>query len=452
MKEILKGILSVVLVVLIGVLGVFVYRNYNEHIEEQKELLEEQETPTPTPTPAPTPTPEGFVEPTNAANVKLAFCGDLVAHSGLNDQALNLDGSYNYVSIFGGASEFVKNADYAVCTMETTFPDTTEYSGYPMFKSPAALASNLKEFGFDMINTASNHCMDSLQAGLVRTLDVLDQNGLDHVGTYRTQEERDQNNGILVKDINGVSIAFMSFTYGTNAIPLTGFEYAANIFMKDYLTNVSDVDYDLLEADMAAARELGTDMIVVMMHWGNEYYTEPVDYQKDVADFLFQEGADIIIGGHTHVPEPMELRRVTDNEGNEKTGFLVYSLGNFVSCQDDKYTDLTAVLNLDIQKNLDTGETYLRNVSYAPMYMVDLNDVNVTSDWRYRLWNLQAAIAEYQNGNDLGVVNETLYNSMCEGLDDVHSILGADFDYCNNGGVDVIEWNEAEKLKERSDS
>jgi len=449
MKEILKGILSVFLVVLIGILGVYVYKNYSQHQAEEKAILEAQETPEPTPTPTPTPTPF-FTEPTNAANVKLAFCGDLVAHSGLNDQALNLDGSYNYVPIFGGAKDFVQSADYAVCTIETTFPDTTEYSGYPMFKSPAALATSLKSFGFDMINTASNHCMDSLQAGLIRTLDVLDQNGLDHVGTYRTQEEQNKNNGILVKDINGVSFAFLSFTYGTNAIPVTGFEYAANIFMKDYLTTVEDIDYDKLKTDMAAARELNTDMIVVMMHWGNEYYTEPVDYQTELADLLFQEGADIIVGGHTHVPEPMELRRVTDDEGNEKTCFLVYSLGNFVSCQDDKYTDLTAVLTIDIQKNLDTGETYLRNVSYAPMYMVDLNDVNVTSDWRYRLWNLQSAIASYQAENNLGVINDTMYNSMCEGLESIHGIFGADFDYCNNGGVDVIKWNEEYEETKRS--
>jgi poly-gamma-glutamate synthesis protein (capsule biosynthesis protein) len=450
MKEIFKGVVSILLVVLIGVLGVVIYQNYTRHQAELKALEAAQATPAPTPTPTPSPEPEGFVEPENAANVKLTFCGDIVAHSGLNDEALKADGNYSYAPIFSGAQDFARNADYAVCTLETTFPDTTAYSGYPMFKSPGALATSLKGIGFDLINTASNHSMDSLQNGLVRTLDVLDANGLDHIGTYRTQEERDANNGTLVKDINGVSVAFMSYTYGTNAIPVTGFDYAVNLFFKDYLTTLSDIDYDKLEADMAAARALGTDLVVVMMHWGNEYYTEPVDYQKELADFLFAEGADIIIGGHPHVPEPMELRRVKDNEGNEKTGLLVYSLGNFVSCQDDKYTELTAALTIDIQKNLDTGETYLKNVAYAPLYMVDLMDVNVKTDWRYRLWNLQAAITSYQNGDDLGVINETLYNSMCEGLENLHRILGADFDVNNNGGVDVIQWNAVYEETKRS--
>jgi len=439
MKEILKGILSVVLVALIGVLGVFVYKNYSLHVEQEKAILEAQATPSPTPSSTPSPEP-GFTEPTNAANVKLAVCGDLVAHTGINLEAKRLDGSYDYSSVFGGVGNFVSAADYAICTMETTFPNTAEYTGYPQFKSPPDLAASLKGIGIDLVNTANNHSNDSYLGGIVRTLDVLEQNGLDHVGTYRSQEEHDKDNGILVKNINGVSVAFLSFTYGTNGIPVTGYEYATNIFFNDYMTTLKDINFDLLKTDMAAARALNTDMIVVMMHWGNEYYTEPVDYQKELADYLFKEGADIILGGHCHVPEPMELRRVTDNEGNEKTGLIAYCLGNFVSCQDDKYTDLTAVLNIDIQKNLDTGETYIKNVSYAPMYMVDLNDVNVTSDWRYRLWNLQSAIAEYQKGNNLGVINETLYNSMVTGLDDIHSIMGEDFDYCNNGGVDATKW------------
>lgn len=441
MKEILKGILSVVFVILIAVLGIVIYQNHSIPAERVKALEAAQATPKPVATPMPTPTPDD-AEPTNVANVTLVDCGDIVVHTGLNAEARQADGSYNYASVFGGATDVVSAADYAICTMETTFPDTAEYTGYPQFKSPPALAGTLKNMGIDLVNTASNHCMDSYQGGLIKTLDVLDQNGLDHIGTYRTQAERDENSGIVVKNINGVSFAFLSFTYGTNGIPVTGFEFAANIFFKDYTTTLQDIDYDLIDKDMAAARALNTDMVVVMMHWGNEYYTEPVDYQTELADYLFKQGADIILGGHCHVPEPMELRRVTDNDGNEKVGFIAYCLGNFVSCQDDPYTDLTAALKIDVQKNLDTGETYLKNVSYVPLYMVDLLDVGVSADWRYRLWNLTAAITSYQNGNNLGVINDTLYQSMVQGLDDIHNIMGIAFDINNNGGVSVKKWEQ----------
>ncbi len=432
----LKVILSVVLAALVVVLGLVVWGNYDLYRQEQA-AIEAELNPPEEWEPSEDPlaeenqvqeSDEPVEVPENTTSMTLAYCGDIVAHSGLNSEA-QTDSGYDYTTLMGGASGYVSAADYAVCCLETTFPETTDYAGYPMFKSPKEWATSLSTLGFDMISTASNHCMDSYQSGLNATLDVLDENGLDHVGTYRSQEERDENNGIVVKEINGISIAFLAYTYGTNGIPVTGFEYAVNIFYNDYLTNLSDINYDLLEQDMAAARALDTDLIIVFMHWGYEYYTEPVDYQYELADYLFQQGADIILGGHTHVPEPMEVRTVTDIEGNEKTGYICYSLGNFVSCQNDRYTNLTAVVTLSIEKNLDTGDTYLKNVGYAPMFMVDLEDYGVyDAGWRYRLWDLHGAINAYESGDDLGVINTTLYDALLQGLEDIHSIFGAQFD------------------------
>ncbi|MGI5979168.1 MAG: CapA family protein [Oscillospiraceae bacterium] len=438
MKEIKKSLLRVVLVVLAAVLGYFIFQNYGQaKAEKARQNALASPSPVAAATPTPTPTPAAV------ENVSLTVCGDIVCHTGLNAEAKNKDGTYDYAPIFSGVTPFVTKADYALCTMETTFPDTTEYSGYPMFKSPAALAGGLKVVGFDLINTASNHCMDSGVDGLLRTLDVLDQNGLDHVGTYRTQAERDKNNGILVKEINGVKLAFLSFTYGTNGMPVTDAPYVANIFCRDYLTTLTDIDYDLLKTDMEAAKKLDADLIIVQMHWGSEYHTEPNDQQAALANFLFSQGADIVLGGHTHVPEPMELRVIEDASGNKRTGLLVYSLGNFVSCQNDRYTNLTAALNIDLEKNVDTGKTRIKHVSYAPMFMVDLSDVGASADWQYRLWNLHDAIDSYKAGNNLGVINDTLYNNMVQGLTDVHGILGEDFDaYGESGGVDVDAWTE----------
>lgn len=441
MKQILKGFMGIFLALLVVALGFLVYANYNDR---QKEL-EEQERLNATPAPVVTPVP--YKEPAETepldensyVDVSLAVAGDLVCHSGLNSEALQSDGSYNYVTLMGGSVDKIAAADYAMVTMETTFPNTTEYSGFPMFKSPDSLATSLKNAGFDLVNTASNHCMDGLEGGLYRTLDVLEQNGLDHVGTYRSQEERDVNNGILVKDINGVSVAFVSYTYGTNGIPVTGFEYAVNLLYTDYLDTLQNIDYESLKTDMAAARALNTDIIICMMHWGVEYETSPVGYQEELADFLFAEGADIILGGHVHVPEPMELRHVVDNEGNEKTGFIVYCMGNYISCQNDRYTNLTAILNLTIRKELTTGRTYLQHVSYDPMIMIDLEDHGISADWRYRLWNLEDAIRSYEAGDNLGVINQRLYDALILGRDDLLGIFGPQF-AASAGGVNVPAW------------
>ncbi len=438
MKQIGQSILGVVLVALIALLGLIVLRSYQEtQRQAEEELRQEQQTPAPTSTPEPT--PEVVEEPENFVEIKLGVCGDIVVHSGLNAEAQQEDGSYNYTSIFSGVWDAVSETDYAICTMETTFPETVEYTGYPMFKSPTELATSLKTVGFDMVNTASNHSVDGLKAGIFRTLDILDLNGLDHVGTYRSQEERDANNGILVKDINGISIAFLSYTYGTNAIPVTGFEYAVNIFYNDYLNTLSDINYDLLREDMAAARALNTDLILVQMHWGLEYETSPKPYQIELSDFLFREGADIIIGGHPHVPQPMELRKVTDEDGTERTCFIVYSMGNLVSCMDDRYTDLTVALNIGIQKNIDTGETVLRQIQYYPVKMMDMLDYGVDPGYRYATWNLYSAISGYENGNDLGVINDVVLADIKEAVEDIRGIMGTEFDYAY-GGVDAAQW------------
>ena len=377
----------------------------------------------------PTPTPEPK-EPT-FTNATLAYAGDLVCHMGLNEEA-NTGSGYDFKPLMEGAIPYVQDADYAFCCFETTFPIEGDVSGYPTFHSPQALAANLKEAGFDMLEMASNHCMDARKEGLDNTLDVLDSVGLDHVGTYRTQEERDANSGIVVKDLNGIKIAFLSYTYGTNCFPVTDFPYAVNIFFSDYLElyadDIDELDYTQLDADIAAAKEMDVDLIAVFMHWGLEYHTAPVDYQTQVADHLFAEGVDLILGGHPHVPEPMETRTVRDADGNERTGYLCYCMGNFISCMNDRYTNLTGVTTLELEKNIDTGETYLKNVSYAPLIMVDTADHGVYNGWRYKLVDLHKAIDGYAAGDGQGYINETLYNDMVTALNDLHTIWGANFD------------------------
>ena len=329
---------------------------------------------------------------------------------------------------YRGAAAYVADADYAVATLETTFAGTAEYTGYPLFKSPDDLAVSLKSLGFDLINTGSNHCMDAFKGGLVRTLDVLEENGLAHVGTYRTQEERDESSGITVAEVNGIRIAFLSYAYGTNGIPVDDFPFVVNLIYKDYMTTLKEIDYERIDADMAAARALGADVIAVFMHWGAEYQTTPNRDQYALADHLFEQGADLILGGHTHVPEPMELRQVTDINGREKTGYICFSLGNLVSCQVDLYTNLTAVLNIDLEKDLGSGETVIKSVKYVPLYMMNLYDFGVTdAGWRYRLLDLYAATDAYNNGSS-DYMTEPMYRSMTEGLDNIHAIMGAEFD------------------------
>lgn len=435
----IRGVLYVMTVLLTVALAVIVYGNYRIH--SQTDFLEALETPpvteAPVNTAAPTQTPDVTEPPQeseappaqeNAITMTMAFAGDVVCHSGLNAEALT-GTEYNYDYIFGGASGYLQAADYAVCTLETTLPETTEYTGYPNFKSPAGLAASLKNIGIDLISTATNHCMDAYQAGLKETLDVLDDNGLAHVGTYRSPSEREESSGIYAAEINGISVAFLSYTLGTGDHSIDSFSYAVNVFYTDYLTDKSVINYELIKSDMEAARALNTDIIAVMMHWGTEYYTSPIADQYELADVLFAEGADIIVGGHTHTLQPIEVREVVCEDGSTKTGYICYSLGNFVSCQNDEGTNLTAVLNVSVKKNLDSGEAMVSEINYVPMFMVDTADYGIEdAPWRYRLWDLRTAISSYESGDNLGVINEQLYTALKKGLEDIHTALGEEYD------------------------
>ena len=434
MKKALHGLLTIIIVVLAGTLGYMVWQNIRTMDPNANATpTPDNWTPPPlvTPVPAPTPTPRQRAE--NAAVMTLGVVGDLVMHSGLNQEAMGPDG-YAYGKIFGNLAPYFQEVDFAVATMETTLSAGPEYSGYPEFKTPDALASYLRDAGFDLINTATDHAMDSYKGGAERTISVLENAGLQHVGTYRSAAERNEQNGVVLAEVNGIKIAFLAYTLGTNGIPIDGFDHITNVFFTDYLTKQSEIDYDKIQADMEAANALEPDIIVTFMHWGNEYHTEPVAYQKELADFLFDEGADIIIGGHPHVPEPMEFRSVTDKYGREKTRLVAYSLGNFISCQEAPYSNLTATLRIEIEKNLDTGEAYLTDIKYAPLFMVDLlrEEYGVPEqDWRYRLWDLHAAIASYEADGYDGYITPGLYEALTDGLDAIHAILGPGYDMFN---------------------
>jgi poly-gamma-glutamate synthesis protein (capsule biosynthesis protein) len=376
----------------------------------------------PSSTPTPTPTPEP--EPITAT---LTVAGDIMSHMPqTNDAYVAETGEYDYTPMLRYAKPWVEQADLAVGNLETTFSGGPNYSGYPAFNTPDALGYALKDMGFDLLSTTNNHCLDRGYSGLCRTLDTLDEIGLAHVGTYRTQEERDENHGIVVADCGGISIAFLSYSYGTNGIPVPSDKpYSVNLFNTDYATTMSTPDTALLESDMAAARALGCDLIAVVLHWGIEYQLKPNTYQQTIAQTMIDLGADIILGGHPHVLEPYEF--VTTESGN--TGFVCYSLGNFISSQVYEYTDTTVLLNLALKKDLTTGETTVEGVSYVPFYM--LNKGEKIHGERMVLLDVYAAMEEYDSG-DKTTVTDAVYQKLQKALSDCHTILGEEGDLQRN--------------------
>ncbi|MCI9214056.1 MAG: CapA family protein [Oscillospiraceae bacterium] len=366
-------------------------------------LAEPEETPVEVPEEPSEPEPPA---PTTAT---LAVCGDAMSHMPVTNDAWDGE-KYDYVRVMSGAKSRVEAADYAVVNLETTFAGGPKYSGYPAFNSPDGMAQGLKDLGFDLCLTANNHSLDKGWSGLSRTLDVLDETGLAHVGTSRSQEERDAN--LVVADVGGISVAFLGYTYGTNGIPVPkDHPYCINVFNTDYLSGLRELDRDRLAADLEQAKAANADLIAVMIHWGVEYQTKQNAYQEEVADFLFANGADIILGGHSHVPQPMELRALEDG----RQGFVCYSLGNFISSQNDEYTDTTAVLTLELTRDNETGEAQVTGYSYAPMYMLDRE---AGAKPRFQLLDVYEALAS-------GEAGESLTRRLEKAVADCHKIFGA---------------------------
>lgn len=339
-------------------------------------------------------------------NIKMTVIGDIMCHNSQYKDAYN-GSTYDFSYVFEDIKNYISSADIAVGNLETTFAGKERgYSNYPRFNSPEQLAYNLKDMGIDVLCTANNHSMDTNYSGVVSTLDFLDDAGISHMGTSRTAEEQNQ---ILVKDVNGIKIAFLAFTYGTNGIPVP----SAN----SYCVNLIDKDLILKQLELAKAQE--PDLICVNMHWGLEYQNVQNSEQEDLADFLFENGVDVILGSHPHVLQPMEKRTVTLEDGTTKDCFVIYSLGNFISGQTKKNTRTSIILNINFTKDGETGKTTIGDVSYVPIYMYKSSS---GSTKRYKLLDITSSIAEYENGSDTSIGQST-YSTLKSELTRVNEMM-----------------------------
>lgn len=279
----------------------------------------------------------------------LIFAGDAMQHQGQLDQAL-LEGDgirYDYSDCFRLIAPTITEADYAVANLEVPLGGGPKYSGYPCFSAPDSYAEALRDAGFDMLLTANNHCLDSGDRAARRTLTALDSLGIDHIGTYRDALQRDSLVP-FIKDIKGIKFGFLNYTYGTNGIrPRDGMEVAI-------------IDRDRIAEEMTRTREAGAEILVVTMHWGNEYVLHENAAQRSLAQFLIDRGADLIIGGHPHVVQPM---RVVRNEKENKDVLVVYSLGNLISNMKTVDTRGGALVKVRVERD-DDGVARFKHASY----------------------------------------------------------------------------------------
>lgn len=282
----------------------------------------------------------------DTTRISLLFLGDVMQHDSQIKAAYDLSAKqYDYTSCFQFVKPYIASADLAIGNLEVTLAGPP-YKGYPQFSAPDQLALTLKDAGMDVLVTANNHCLDRGRKGLERTILMLDSLDIIHTGTFRDTVER-MNDYPMLFEKNGFSFALLNYTYGTNGIPVT----KPNV--------VNTIDTAVIRKDIVKAKKTSPDAIIVFMHWGQEYQSLPNKWQKDVTEFCFRLGVKLVIGAHPHVLQPMEWRKESDQ-------LIVYSLGNFVSGQRDRYKNGGAMLKVDLMKVVQdsVAETRIDSAGY----------------------------------------------------------------------------------------
>jgi poly-gamma-glutamate capsule biosynthesis protein CapA/YwtB (metallophosphatase superfamily) len=278
--------------------------------------------------------------------LKLVFTGDIMGHDTQIASALATGSpGYDYRPCFRYLAPYLAGADLVIGNLEVTLAGPP-YQGYPRFSSPDELADALREAGFDILVNANNHALDRGAAGLERTLGQLDARGILHTGTFTDAGSRSRYYPLLVEK-RGIRIALLNYTYGTNGLK------------EEPPCVVNRIDRPVILADLQKAASAEPDFTIVIMHWGEEYEQTENETQRELAGFLLENGADLIVGSHPHVVQPIR--------GTGKGSLVAYSLGNLISNQRDRYRDGGIAFELELVKT-GTG-TEVDGHAFLPIWV-----------------------------------------------------------------------------------
>lgn len=282
--------------------------------------------------------------------VTLFFAGDAMQHTP-QIYAAKTDSGYNYEPVFELITNKIDSADIAGVNLETTFGGKP-YTGYPTFSSPKVYATALYQAGFNLFFTANNHALDTGKEGLEQTIQTIKKLGAKQTGTFVSDEERSLNYPLMLIK-NGIRIAFLNYSYGINGLKVS----PPNI--------VNLIDTTLIKKDIVAAQKLQPDILIAVMHWGEEYHTQPSRHQKKTAQFLFSHNVRIIIGHHPHVVQPIQ----TFTQGDSITHTVFYSLGNFVSNQRKEDRDGGMLAHIVLSKAHKDAPVAIQSVDYSLIWV-----------------------------------------------------------------------------------
>lgn len=315
------------------------------------------------------------VEEPKIYTASLLSVGDIVLHSPFLDSGVyqTEDGSYNFSPIFKYIKSTFEASDFSVIDLETTIVESN-FSGYPLFRSPETFVSALTENGLDLCLLANNHIYDSGDAGLTSTIEAMDKYSLPYTG-IRSSEEAPT---YFIQDINGITVGMFNYTSETGSVDekaINGIyvtEESENLINSFNYDNL-DAFYDTIEKGLQEMKDAGVEYTVAYIHWGNEYQTEESEQQREIAQKLCDLGIDALIGSHPHVIQPVDL--FTSNSSDHKM-ICCFSLGNHLSNQRQElmdsmptgHTEDGLMVNLSLEQT-DDGPVTLKEITFIPTWV-----------------------------------------------------------------------------------
>ena len=346
--------------------------------------------------------PEEIPEP-KITSASILATGDIMFHMPQNKAAFNSDSkTYDYNDNFKYVKKYIQSADLAVANFETVVLEAKECAGFPNFNSPIETLYALKDAGFHILTTANNHCLDQGKSGLINTIDAIESAGMKNIGTYKTP-----NPSIMIEEINEIKMGLLSYSYGFNGMKFTLTEEE-----REYM--ISEINEDKIKEDIEKAKDLGADIVIVFIHWGDEYHNEPSEEQIELGKKMVEWGANIIFGSHPHVIQKSEIIKY-----NNQDNFIIYSMGNFLSNQrreilNNKFTEDGIMVKVEIEKNFDENKTQIKNIQYIPTWV---RKYRAENKLKYEIIPVEEFLKDEVLLNNLGEdekikIKESFHNTM----------------------------------------
>ena len=393
-------IVGILMVVIFVCLGINEYKKYEDRqlLAKQKEELEKQ-------TLAIFSEIEDNISQTNQnisetdEIIKMSAVGDILCGESMLKDAYNeTTETYDFSHMFSRVSGYINKADIIMGTMETNFT-SGEYTDE---NAPKEFAKAVKETGINVVTISHNHSLDYGLQGLKDTKSSLEKLGYSVVG----DKLNDNENAVLIKTVKNTKIAFLTYTDSINN---------KNSKTKEALEAVNIYSQKQVKSDIAYAKDNGAEYIIVMIHWGDAISDTVNQEQKEMADFLVENGVDMILGAHPSVVQPMEIRK--NSEG--KNVFIAYSIGTYISTLADDNAKIELVLNVELRKSGKDGKVYLNKVDYTPIYVLDNGR---EAENRFELIDMKSTATNYASGNTTDISRAT-YDKLVKGLKKLEEML-----------------------------